>query len=74
MSEVLRLAGVGKTYNPDTPAEVSVLSGVSLELKSGEVAALVAPSGAGKSTLLHICGLLDQASEGEVVILGQPVK
>ncbi len=73
MNEVLRLDGVDKTYNPGKATEVQVLSGVTFGLKAGEVAALVAPSGAGKSTLLHVCGLLDQASEGEVEVLGQPV-
>jgi lipoprotein-releasing system ATP-binding protein len=71
MSEVLRLEGVGKVYNPGTPAAVEVLDGASLALDAGEVVALVAPSGAGKSTLLHIAGLLDAASAGTVRLAGQ---
>jgi lipoprotein-releasing system ATP-binding protein len=72
MSEaVLELQGVTRTYNPGKPSEVSVLRGVELTLRAGELVALVAPSGAGKSTLLHVAGLLDRADGGTVRILGQ---
>jgi len=50
---------------------VNVLRGVDLEIKAGQVAALIAPSGAGKSTLLHIAGLLDQQDAGTVSVCGQ---
>ncbi|MFA8440703.1 ABC transporter ATP-binding protein [Yoonia sp.] len=59
-----------KTYNAGKPNEVRVLQGVSLDVKPGEVVALVAPSGAGKSTLLHISGLLDTPDSGTVQIEG----
>ncbi|MXQ08850.1 ATP-binding cassette domain-containing protein [Alphaproteobacteria bacterium GH1-50] len=70
MSEVLRLAGIEKTYNRGKPNALTVLDGASITLNAGEVVALVAPSGAGKSTLLHIAGLLDDADAGEVAIGG----
>src|SRR6056297_324235 len=72
MSEaVLKLEGIEKTYKRGKPGEVKVLRGASLDLKPGEIAALVAPSGAGKSTLLHIAGLLDTPDAGRVEIGGQ---
>lgn len=71
MSDVLKLAGVTKTYNSGLASEVSVLRGCDLTLGEGEVVALVAPSGSGKSTLLHIAGLLDVADAGTVEIAGQ---
>jgi lipoprotein-releasing system ATP-binding protein len=67
----LELAGIEKTYNKGTAGEVAVLTGVTLEVKRGEVVALVAPSGAGKSTLLHIAGLLDTADQGSVALGGR---
>ena len=67
----LELAGIEKSYNKGKPSEVLVLRGATLEVKRGEVVALVAPSGAGKSTLLHIAGLLDTPDEGSVALAGR---
>ena len=71
MYEILRLEGVSKTYGAGGPAPVRVLSGIELSVAQGEVVALVAPSGAGKSTLLHIAGLLDEPSDGRVILKGR---
>jgi len=71
MNDTLVLNGISKSYNHGKPSEISVLRDVSLQIKAGEVVALVAPSGAGKSTLLHIAGLLDTPDNGEVVLNGQ---
>ncbi len=51
-------------------ARLEVLRGVSLDLRPGEMVALVGPSGAGKSTLLHIAGLLERPTDGEVRLAG----
>ena len=67
----LGLAGIEKVYKRGTPGEVAVLRGATLEVKRGEVVALVAPSGAGKSTLLHIAGLLDTPDAGSVALSGR---
>ncbi|MEJ8560084.1 ABC transporter ATP-binding protein [Yoonia sp. GPGPB17] len=66
----LQVTDLTKSYNTGKPNEVRVLQGVSLDVKPGEVVALVAPSGAGKSTLLHIAGLLDTPDAGTVQIEG----
>lgn len=67
---MLRLSGVEKVYNRGLSNEVRVLQGADLELRTGELVALVAPSGAGKSTLLHIAGLLDTPDKGQVEVAG----
>jgi tungstate transport system ATP-binding protein len=48
----------------------SILRDVNLEVRDGEVMALVGPSGAGKTTLLRIINMLDRQYEGKVVING----
>ena len=44
------------------------LRGVSLEIETGSVHAVVGPSGCGKSSLLYILGLLDTPDAGRVSI------
>jgi len=69
---VLELVDVVKRY-PGTPP-VDALAGVSLTVRTGELAAIVGPSGSGKSTLLNVMGLLDRATSGEVRIVGEDVR
>lgn len=61
----LRLENVTRRYG-----DLIIVEGVNLELRRGEIAALVGPSGSGKSSLLHIAGLLEKPSSGEVHIAG----
>ena len=69
---VLQIKGLRQTFTQgDVPLEV--LRGADLEVRSGEIVALVGPSGSGKSTLLQIAGLLEKAQKGDVSIRGTAV-
>ena len=67
---VLHASAVSKQFN-DGLVSVRVLEEIHLSLKAAESLAIVGASGSGKSTLLHILGGLDQASHGEVTLMGQ---
>jgi sulfonate transport system ATP-binding protein len=66
---MLDLQSVGKTY----PNGVHALEGVTIDVKPGEILAIVGGSGCGKSTLLRAISGLDTPSQGRVVLDGAPV-
>ena len=56
---------------------LEILKGINLEIKKGEIVAIVGPSGAGKTTLLQIMGTLDRADDNpdyEMIINGIETK
>lgn len=70
MNNTLKLTHICRTFGKNN-TKVEVLKDINLQIKSGEIVALVGPSGSGKSTLLHIAGLLDTPTSGMIEIMGQ---
>jgi putative ABC transport system ATP-binding protein len=68
-SEIISVKNLTKKY-PMGMGEFTALNGINLSLSTGEFAGVVGPSGSGKTTLLNIIGLLDNPSEGDVIIMG----
>src|SRR5947209_19154039 len=61
--------GVSKEYLMNGKP-VKALASITLNVKEGEVAAIVGPSGAGKTTVLNIIAGLEKPSHGEARVLG----
>jgi iron complex transport system ATP-binding protein len=63
-----RIQNLGFSYGPHP-----VLTGVALNIESGEFVAIVGPNGAGKSTLLKLMAGLVDASDGSIDFMAQPI-
>jgi lipoprotein-releasing system ATP-binding protein len=70
MNSPLALRAIRRTFMQGD-RQLEVLRGISLELRAGEIVALVGQSGSGKSTMLHIAGLLERPDAGDVVLDGK---
>jgi len=69
---LIHLDGVTKVFLTDE-VETHALSGIHLDIRSGEYVSIAGPSGCGKSTLLSILGLLDTPSDGSYSLKGGEV-
>ena len=70
---VLEAHDIAKTYRGGDGSTLTILNGVDLTVRRGEMIAIVGESGAGKSTLLHVVGALDRPTRGHVLIGGEPI-
>ncbi|MGV8831394.1 MAG: ABC transporter ATP-binding protein [Devosia sp.] len=70
MSALLEVKDLVKTFG-EGEAATRVLTGLDLQLQTGELSALLGPSGSGKSTLLTILGTLLKPSSGQHTMLGR---
>jgi lipoprotein-releasing system ATP-binding protein len=71
-SPILQANGLTRIFEQGGET-LSILHNVDVEIKSGEIVALVGPSGSGKSTFLQTVGLLDKPTRGELIIGGQKI-
>jgi putative ABC transport system ATP-binding protein len=69
---LVQVKEVVKTF-PVGGGEVTVLKGISFNVKNGEFVSIVGPSGNGKSTLLNMITGIDRPTRGEVIVTGKEV-
>ena len=69
---LVRAVKAHKVYNSGA-VRVHALRGIDLEIRAGEMVAVMGPSGCGKTTLLNCLSGLDDLTEGEVFIEGVPL-
>lgn len=69
---MINIQNITKVY-PMGKRELTVLKGVSLNIKQGELVAIMGPSGSGKTTLLNILGCLDTPTSGNYQLEGKEV-
>ena len=65
---ILETRGLKKDFG-----SVSVLKGIDVKIKKGEVVVVIGPSGSGKSTFLRCLNLLEEATDGQVIFEGTDI-
>jgi putative ABC transport system ATP-binding protein len=71
-SPLVQVKEVVKSF-PVGGGEITVLKGISFDVKNGEFVSIVGPSGNGKSTLLNMITGIDRPTRGEVIVTGREV-
>lgn len=64
---ILRLTGIEKTYGKKT-----VLKGIDLHIRPGEVISIIGPSGSGKTTLIRTMNGMEMLTKGEILMHDKP--
>lgn len=70
--KVLKVSNVCKTYIVNK-RQNNVLRNINLEIKEGEMVAVMGPSGSGKTTLLYTVSGMDEATAGKIDFFGKEI-
>ena len=69
---IISATNIHKTYDTGT-VKIHALRGVDLDVKKGEMVAIMGPSGCGKTTLLNCLSGIDNVNNGEILVAGKPI-
>jgi ABC-type lipoprotein export system ATPase subunit len=72
MDKILEVKNLSKTY-VEGSQKLEVLKDISFTAARGEFIVFIGPSGSGKSTLLNLIALLDGATSGNILFVGQEI-
>lgn len=70
---LITLEGVSKVYQQPNGQKIPILEPINLDLRAGEIVALLGPSGSGKSTLMRMIAGLIPPSSGQVLYHNRPL-
>ncbi len=70
---VVQARNLHKVYDTGT-VKVDALRGIDLDIHQGEMVSVMGPSGCGKTTLLNCLSGIDDPTEGQIIIEGQPIE
>jgi lipoprotein-releasing system ATP-binding protein len=70
---LLEIINLKKTYE-HINGNITLFNNLNLKVRQGALIALTGPSGSGKSSLLHLLALLDEPSNGKILINNQEIK
>jgi len=70
---LITLQGVSKAYQQPNGQQITILEPINLELRTGEIVALLGPSGSGKSTLMRMIAGLIPPTSGQVLYHNRPL-
>jgi putative ABC transport system ATP-binding protein len=73
MGTVIEVRNAKKRYQLGKDNHVQALRGASLDVRKGEMVAIMGPSGSGKSTIMHMLGCLDTPDSGTMTVNGRRV-
>lgn len=65
--EMIEIKNLTKIYS-NGEEKFKVLDGISCSIKTGELTLIIGPSGCGKTTFLNVVGLLENMTDGEIII------
>ena len=73
MNNILEIKSINKNFQHKNGI-IKIFKNVTLNIKKGDLVALVGPSGSGKSTLLNIISLIDTPTSGKIIFKNKDTK
>ncbi|GET36215.1 ABC transporter ATP-binding protein [Microseira wollei] len=70
---LIALENVNKSYQQPNGQKITILENINLELRAGEIVALLGPSGSGKSTLMRMIAGLISPTSGQILYRQRPL-